>query len=224
MPYESESDRALVARTVSGDRAAFETLHRRYYQAIYRLAYMQASNHADAEDIASETFCRAYHRIGHFGFRQCDSLYPWLHRIAVNLCVDLCRDRIAHSAVSLDTPTIEGARSILESLESVEPRPEEILERMEVQELVRQAISALVEDQRDAVVYRFLADMTINEIAGAMQRSEGAVKSLLHRAMIALRKEVLDRLGKIGRTDVIGRSEEKTDVRGDSVRVHRRIE
>ncbi len=224
MPYEGESDRALVARIMYGETAAFDALHHRYYARIYRLAYLQTNNQADAEDIAAETFCRAYQRIGQFGFRQCESIYPWLHRIAVNLCVDLCRERAAHGTVSLDQPLVEGVRSFLERLESTEPSPDELLQREEVQDLVRASIAALSEDQRDVVIFRFLADLSIKEIAEAMQRNEGAVKSLLHRAMESLRKELVVRLSKADRIDGLRRSEVTKDVRRDSFGVHRRTE
>lgn len=224
MPYEGESDRELVARVVSGETAAFDTLHHRYYARIYRLAYLQTNNQADAEDIAAETFCRAYERLGQFGFRQCQSIYPWLHRIAVNLCVDQCRDRAAHATVSLDAPLIDGVRSFLERLESTQPSPDELLQREEVRQMVRDSILSLSEDQREAIVYRFLADMSILEIAQAMERNEGAVKSLLHRATLALRKDLEQRLANADRVAGLGRSEGTKDVRGDSVGIHRRTE
>ncbi len=223
MPYEGESDRELVARTLSGDTTGFDTLHRRYYARIYRLAYLHTNNQADAEDVAAETFCRAFQRLGEFGFR-CESLWPWLHRIAVNLSIDVTRERAAHATVSLDQPLIEGMRSFLETLESFQPTPDELLRRREVQDLVRDAIAALLEDQRDAIVFRFLGDMSLLEIADEMQRTEGAVKSLLHRGMIALRKEIEDRLSKAEQIGGLGRMEETKDVRGDTIGIHRRIE
>lgn len=222
MPYEGESDRELVARVLSGATSAFNTLHRRYYARIYRLAYSQTNNRDDAEDIAAETFCRAFQRLSEFGFRS-ESLWPWLHRIAVNLSVDLARDRAAHPMMSLDQPLIEGMRSFLESLESFQPTPDELLQRAEVQEMVRASIASLVEDQRDAIVFRFLGDMTLLEIADEMQRTEGAVKALLHRGLIALRKEIDGRLSKAERIDGL-RTEGTKDVRGDSIGIHRRIE
>ncbi len=224
MPFEGESDRALVARVSSGQTEAFDTLHRRYYAKIYRLAYLQTNNRTDAEDIAAETFCRAFQRIGQFGFRQCESIYPWLHRIAVNLAVDLCRDRSAHSTFSLNQPLIDGVRSYLERLESMEPSPEELLMQEEVQKMVRAAIASLSEDQRDVITYRFIGEMPLLEIAEAMQRTEGAVKSLLHRAMESLRKILVDKLEESGRAHIVRRAEDTENVRGDSFGVHRRTE
>src|SRR5207249_2189863 len=105
---------------------------------------------------------------------------PWLHRIAHNLLVDQARGRPPGGTVSLDAPTSDELSTFLEQLPDTSPSPQELVERHEVQELVRQAIHRLPTDQADAVTYRFLADLSIREIARALNRSEGAVKSLLH--------------------------------------------
>jgi RNA polymerase sigma-70 factor, ECF subfamily len=190
MPME-ESDKALVERLKRGDRAAFGTLHHRYYAKIYRLALLK-TNHADtAEDIASETFCRALANLPGYEFRRCDSLYPWLHRIASNLIIDAARARPAGGEVSLDAATADDVGSFLECLPDTAPSPQELVERKEVQALVREAISRLPADQGEAVLYRFLGDLSIKEIARALDRSEGAVKSLLHRALVSLRQGML---------------------------------
>jgi len=224
MPFEGESDRELVARFVAGDATAFDTLHRRHYGRIYRLAYLQTNNGDDAEDIAAETLYRAFQHLHRFKFACGESIYPWLHRIAVNLSIDLCRDRSSRQIVSLDLEVAEGIRTFLERIKDVRPPPEELLERAEVQALVRSAIAALSNDQRDVIVHRFLGELSLKETAEAMRRSEGAVKSLLHRAVVALRKEILERASEAERIQLLGRKEESTDVRGDSIRIHRRTD
>jgi RNA polymerase sigma-70 factor (ECF subfamily) len=195
MPFD-ESDRALATRVTAGDVHAFGTLHRRYYAKIYRLAYMKTGSVEDAQDVASETFCRAldYLRKKAYEFRRCDSLYPWLHRIAHNLLVDQVRARPPGSTVSLDAPTSDEVSTFLEQLPDEGPSPQDLVERREVQDLVRQAIHQLPPDQADAVMFRFLGDLSIKEIARALNRSEGAVKSLLHRALCNLRRDMQERL------------------------------
>src|SRR5260221_9582684 len=113
MPYE-ESDKELVDRLKRGDAAAFGTLHRRYYAKIYRLALLKTNNADDAADIASETFCRALEHLPNYEFRRCDSLYPWLHRIASNLIIDAARARPAGGEVSLDAAIADEVGSFLE--------------------------------------------------------------------------------------------------------------
>jgi RNA polymerase sigma-70 factor (ECF subfamily) len=190
MPIE-ESDKLLVERLKRGDTAAFGTLHRRYYARIYRLALLKTNHAEDAADIASDTFCRALEHLPNYEFRRCDSLYPWLHRIATNLIIDAARARPAGGEVSLDASTADEVGSFLECLPDTSPSPQELVERKEVQTLVRQAITRLPADQGEAVLYRFIGDLSIKEIARALDRSEGAVKSLLHRALVSLRQGML---------------------------------
>jgi len=192
MPFE-ESDKALVERLKAGDAIAFGTLHRRYYPKIYRLALLKTNHPDDAADIASETFCRALEALNQrpYEFRRCDSLYPWLHRIASNLIIDRARSRPPGGEVSLDASIADEVGSFLECLPDTGPSPQELVERKEVQALVRQAITRLPADQGEAIMYRFLGDLSIKEIARALDRSEGAVKSLLHRALVSLRQGML---------------------------------
>lgn len=208
-PEEGASDLALVSAAQNGSGDAFAALHARYYKRIYHLAFLKTNNAGDAEDVASETFVRALGSLSRFKFTADRtggraSLYPWLHRIAVNLVIDSARQRPPSGVVSLDAPVVKGMRTLLgEHLPSGEtvPSPQEIVERREVQQLVRSAIAALPADQGDALIYRFLGDLSVREMAPLLRRSESAVKSLLHRATVALRAEIQRRLEAIERLE-----------------------
>jgi RNA polymerase sigma-70 factor (ECF subfamily) len=187
---EGESDRHLVQRTLNGDAEAFAAIHRRYYARVYRLALLRCRNISDAEDVAAETFVRAIAHLPSYRF-QGESLFPWLARIATNLVADQGRRRHGTSFVSLDAGGAdEGVRSLIEGLASDAPDPHALAERQEVQALLRAAIGALPSDQADAVALRFIGDLPLKEIAAAMGRTEGAIKSLLHRALVNLRKSL----------------------------------
>lgn len=212
-----ESDAALVAAAQAGEAEAFAALHRRYYSRIYRLAYLKTSNAQDAEDVAGETFVRALAHLPRFRLKAAPgqenpSLYPWLHRIALNLIVDGNRQRPPAGIVSLDAPVIEGMRDLLSERLSgtASLSPQEIVERQEVQQMVRGAIAALPADQGEALIYRFLGELSLREIAPLVGRSESAAKSLLHRATVALRAELQRRL------DAVERLENCRDGRGQS--------
>lgn len=185
------TDRELVKRTLAGDTEAFAGLHRRYYARVYRMALFRCHNSADAEDIAAETFLRAIAHLPAFRFTG-ESLFPWLSRICSNLVADLGRQRAPAALVSLDAPTAEGLRVLLEGLPGDAPDPHTVAERHEAQALVRAAIDALPRDQCDAVLLRFLGDLSLKEIGDALGKTEGAIKSLLHRAMIGLRRSLLE--------------------------------
>lgn len=204
------SDQALVKAAKRGDSQAFATLHARYYSRIYRLAYLKTNNASDAEDVASETFLRAFASLPRFDFKGPSdsnslSFYPWLHRIAINLIVDTNRHRPQAQIVSLDAPLIAGMRDLLsdrlsDSDESV--NPQDIVERNEVQELVRSAIASMPQDYGEVLIYRFLGELSLKEIAQNMDRSESAIKSLLHRAVVNLRSDISKRLDSIERHEI----------------------
>jgi RNA polymerase sigma-70 factor (ECF subfamily) len=183
-------DRQLVAQTLAGDKEAFAVLHRRYYARVYRLALLRCGCPPDAEDIASETFVRAITHLPGYRF-QGESLFPWLSRICVNLVADRGRRRAPAALVSLDAPTGEGLRALLDALPGDAPDPHALAERHEVQTLVRAAVANLPPDQMNAVVLRFVGDLPLKEIALALGKTEGAIKALLHRAMIGLRTALL---------------------------------
>lgn len=194
MPFD-DSDRTLVERVKAGDARAFEMLHRRYHARIYRLAFLRLGNADDAADVASNTFCRALKSLHSFQFRRSASIYPWLHQIASNLVVDVVRDQPPGGMLSLDAQAAEDVDSFLEFLPADGPSPQELVERTEVQEVVRAAINKLPADQARAIALRFLGDLSIREIAQALDRSEGAVKSLLHRALQSMRQQLKTAVG-----------------------------
>ncbi len=198
------SDAALIAAAQRGNVKAFGTLHTRYYTRIYHLAYLKTNNAQDAEDVASETFVRALAHLSRYRVKDEDaSVYPWLHRIALNLIVDGSRRRPPSGVVSLDAPVIAGIRTLLEvSLPSAGPTPHEIAELHEVQQLVRSAIAALPDDQSDVLIYRYLGDLSLREIAPLLSRSEAAAKSLLHRAVVNVRREIERRVDAVERLEL----------------------
>ena len=190
MSEESATDRELAARTLNGETEAFAVLHRRYYARIFRLALFRCRSQADAEDIAAETFVRAISHLGGYRF-QGESLYPWLARIATNLVADQGRRSAGTIIFSLDSSGAGGVRTYLEGLAGDAPDPHTLAEREETQIFVREAIARLGADQAEAILLRFGGDLSLKEIAAAMNKTEGAIKSLLHRALIHLRRELV---------------------------------
>jgi RNA polymerase sigma-70 factor (ECF subfamily) len=162
-------------------------LHRRYYARLFRHALYRTRNVQDAEDIAAETFVRAIAHLSSYRF-QGESLYPWLARIATNLILDQGRKFAGATFVSLESSDTDGVRAYLEGLRSDEPDPHRLAERHETQVFLRTAIASLPQDQAEAVLLRFGGDLPLKEIGQAMNKTEGAIKSLLHRALVNLRR------------------------------------
>src|SRR5437879_7396131 len=97
---EQGEESSLVQAAQAGDEAAFAEIVRRYQRAVYRVAYGLTRNASDADDLAQETFVRAYQAIGRF--RAGEPLYPWLSRIAINQVYSLFRRRRRRPEAALE--------------------------------------------------------------------------------------------------------------------------
>jgi RNA polymerase sigma-70 factor (ECF subfamily) len=162
--------------------AEFSELYRAHLRDVYSYAYYRVGDHHDAEDLTEQTFLQAYR---HFERAQRESrgrpLRPWLIRIAHNLAANLYRDRSRRPASSIDDTQPITAPHTTEQL--VEGRDE--LSR------ILAGVGRLPDDRREALIMRFALGMDNREIARALDRSDGAAKVLIHRAIKQL-QEMLD--------------------------------
>jgi RNA polymerase sigma-70 factor (ECF subfamily) len=162
--------------------AEFSELYRAHLRDVYSYAYYRVGDHHDAEDLTEQTFLQAYR---HFERAQRESrgrpLRPWLIRIAHNLAANLYRDRSRRPASSIDDSQPITAPHTTEQL--VEGRDE--LSR------ILDGVRRLPDDRREALIMRFALGMDNREIARALDRSDGAAKVLIHRAIKQL-QEMLD--------------------------------
>lgn len=172
----------LVARSRDGDLAAFNQLVERYQRPIYNLCLRMLASPESAEDATQEAFIHAFRSIRTF---KGGSLRPWLFRIAANACYDEMRRRRARPAVSLDEPGGEEGRT-LEVADSA-PVPDEEVERNELAEALRDALSRLPPDQRLAIVLADVHGLDYSEVAAVMSCSLGTVKSRISRGRRQLR-------------------------------------
>jgi RNA polymerase sigma-70 factor (ECF subfamily) len=190
-----ESDLDLMLRVRDGDTVSFEILLRRYRLPLVSYFRRMVRDHGLAEDLAQEVFLRVYKSRERY---QPDARFTtWLYRIATNLALNAIRDR--KDEVS-DTPSDDsGEGSTLERF--VDPRPtvEQQLVQGDRERLIRQAVEALPQNQRLAVILHKYQDVEYRQIAGILSVSESAVKSLLFRAYetLRVRLEPLLREGQI---------------------------
>lgn len=172
-------DRVLIQRFCAGEEAAFELLVARYYQRIDRLVQHVVGHPLMAEDIAQETFLRAYRALPRF--RGEASFYSWLYRIAVNLCMSYLRQRPYPErwpAAPCHAPTAFAAD------------PSSLLESDERHRLVRQAIDALPPHYRIVVILRDLEGLSYQDIADLLAIPLGTVKSRLNFGKRLLRDKL----------------------------------
>ena len=185
-------DQILVQRVQRGDQVAFELLVMKYQRRIFRLIMRFIRDPAQAEDVAQETFLRAYRAIPQF--RGESQFYTWLYRIAVNTA----KKAIAEGAreVSLHEHPADGGETsgFDEHLSDLET-PEAVLAGRQVVRTVNAAIDGLPEDLRTAIALREIEGMSYEDIARAMSCPVGTVRSRIFRAREAIARQLRPLLG-----------------------------
>lgn len=181
-------DLALVDRARRGDQRAFEMLVIKYQRRIERLIGRMVRDTDLVEDIAQESFIRAYRALPQF--RGDSAFYTWLYRIAVNTAkkalLELKRDPlVSESALASqgddDDETYRPTRELSDG-----ETPEAVLASKEIAQTVNAAIAALSEDLRQAITLREIEGLSYEEIAEMMNCPIGTVRSRIFRAREAI--------------------------------------
>jgi RNA polymerase sigma-70 factor (ECF subfamily) len=186
------SDEVLVQKSKQGDLDAFNELVLRYESKVYSVAYRFMGNHADASDLAQETFIRLYQALS--GFRGDSSFSTWLYRVTANACRDELRKRQRRCNVSMEEMIASSPANM--PVADSDYSPEETVQRREVQRQVQDCLNELTDDHRLILVMREIQGLSYEEIAGVLQCSLGTVKSRISRARNAL-KEKMKRKGEL---------------------------
>jgi RNA polymerase sigma-70 factor (ECF subfamily) len=182
----------LVARAVAGDQRAYELLVLKYQRRIERLIGRMVRDVDLVEDIAQETFIRAYRALGQF--RGEAQFYTWLYRIAVNTAkkalVDLKRDPLVSESALRGGGDDDDETSAVENELTSPETPETVLAAKEIAATVNSAMEALPEELRQAVTLREIEGLSYEEIAEAMNCPIGTVRSRIFRAREAISAKV----------------------------------
>ena len=185
-----DSDALLVERTVAGDQKAFELLVIKYQRRIQRLIGRMVRDVDLVEDIAQETFIRAYRALAQF--RGEAQFYTWLYRIAVNTAkkalMDLKRNpTVSENAYKSDD---DDETSPVENELTSSETPEAVLASKEIAEIINTAMEALPEELRQAITLREIEGLSYEEISEAMSCPIGTVRSRIFRAREAISAKV----------------------------------
>jgi RNA polymerase sigma-70 factor (ECF subfamily) len=161
-------------------RKEFSKIYDKYIDKIYRFVFLKVNSPEVAEDLTSETFLRGWQtfKIQNSKFR-IQNPPAFLYQIARNLVVDYYRQKGRAQVVSADYRIIDP-RINLEEKANLNSELEK----------VRRALANLKDEYQDVIIYRYLDELSVPEIAKVMQKSEGTVRVLLHRALAALRNEL----------------------------------
>ncbi|HET7571844.1 MAG TPA: sigma-70 family RNA polymerase sigma factor [Gaiellaceae bacterium] len=175
----NEHVRRLVERGQQGDRDALEELYLIHFDRIYSYLHVSVGNRHDAEDLTTQTFLKMLEKIGSFKWRSAP-FSAWLFRIAHNLAMDHFRAR----------------RRWQPEEEVPEPPGEEepSAELLAMQTLGRESMQKLIEklspEQQQVLTLKFVFNFPNAEVATILGKTEGAIKSLQHRALASLQKQI----------------------------------
>ncbi len=188
MDYSKVDDRKLAAQAAKGRDAAFRELLCRYERPVFSLIFRMVRDRALAEDLAQETFIRAFRAINSYNPRY--KFSSWIFKIANNHTIDHLRKR------RLDTVSIDGSPHAVTGEEEAQTRlvvestgeaPDRYVEQRELGSQIEQAIGELRPEYRTVVLLRHIEGHSYEEIADIMDLPLGTVKTYLHRARAELK-------------------------------------
>ena len=180
--YAALPDKEL-ARLAADDKEAFGELYERYLPKIYNYVYYRVGNRHDAEDLTARAFTRALSHIGGYVDKGAP-FQAWLYRIAHNLVANWHRDQSRRKIIALDDYIVGGLET---------DAPDGMAEKREAQRHLLEAVRRLPEDRQQLLILKFVEGLPNAEIGAIMGRTEGAVKSLYHRTLLALRGDLESR-------------------------------
>lgn len=198
MTTDDETEEAkFVARLVARDESAFNELVVAYERRVFALVFRMIGRREEAEDLAQEVFVQVFKAIDQF--RGESKLSTWIFRIAVNLCKNrakyLSRRRSGEQDdvhEMADRMSGDGGKGV--TVGDI-ARPDEMLEGVQLERIVKRAIAEVDPDFREVLILRDVEDMSYDEIAQVTGLAEGTVKSRIFRARAQLRALVEKALG-----------------------------
>ena len=178
-PAETIGIRELVERAQAGDREALEELYLMHFDRIYSYLHVSVGNRHDAEDLTTQTFLKMLEKIGTFKW-QSAPFSAWLFRIAHNLAMDHFRARRRWQPEE-EVPEPPG-----------EEEPSAELTAMQTigRESMLKLIDHLSPEQQQVLTLKFVFNLPNAEVAAILDKTEGAIKSLQHRALVSLQKQI----------------------------------
>lgn len=167
---------AIIARAQAGDESAFGELYARYARYILRYMYVRTREPELSQDLTQEVFIRVLKGIGGLQYRGEKMFLGWLYTIAGNVLIGQARRRQIFAS-SLD-----------DTLDVTDPRGQEAVSSLFERLSLQHAIAQLTVEQQHVLMLKFFGDMTNQEIAATIGKTEGAVKALQHRAIQTLQQ------------------------------------
>lgn len=171
-----DSEEKLISLAKDGDSSAFGVLYDHYLPRIYRFVYVKVASREDAEDISHQVFLNAWQNMPkykHKGF----PFSSWLYEISRNQVIDYYRTR--KESVSVDDIDPDSV--------SEEAHGETLNVELDLERVMKK-LRTMKPEYQDVLILRFVEDMSLKEVAGALNKTEGAIKLLQHRAIATLKE------------------------------------
>ncbi len=165
------------------DRDAFSILYQKYASAIYRFVALKIAHREEAEDVAAETFAKAWQYLTNSEREEVRHFRAFMYTIARSTIIDFYRSRAKHPTESVDV--------VMETPDS-RPSAFEAAAKSGDAEMLLQAVKQLKQEYQDVIFLRYVEEMSVKEIAEALQKKQTAVRVTLHRATKKL-EEVIKR-------------------------------
>jgi len=179
---DKQEEKEIIRQASQGSKEAFGLLYENYVDRIFNYIYYRTGNVHDAEDLTARVFQRAMKHILRYEDRGVP-FSAWLYRIAHNLVANWYRDNSRKKEVSITEKLVLPAKH---------EHPETTIMRTDKQESLLNLIRTLPQDRQQLLILKFVENHSNAEIGAIMGRSEGAIKSLYHRTLLALRDQVDD--------------------------------
>ncbi len=181
------TDKVLIEQVKNGNKMAYDLLVLKYQQRIINLVFRFVKNHSDAQDVAQDTFIKAYRALPNF--RGESAFYTWLYRIAVNTAKNYLVSQARRSAGSeLDVSEVEQINR--SSALREQATPENLLMKDELQDIILKTIKNLPDELYSAIMLREVEGLSYEEIATVMECPIGTVRSRIFRAREAIDVEI----------------------------------
>lgn len=181
------TDQDVVARVISGEKGLYEILMRRYNQRLYRIVRSYVTDGADVQDVLQDTYVKAYEKL--FQYRREAAFPTWLIRIGINEALQhLKRKRSSGRHIDRDTRS-EG---LVQFPDTNMSDPEARAIQREDRALLERAIDSLPQPYRVVHMLREVEGLSVAEVAGALDISEGNVKVRMHRAKVLLKEALFE--------------------------------
>jgi len=181
--HEHDEDRMLIAKAKQGDSQAFEVLVRKYQKPIYYLCHRMTGAHQSADDLSQDTFIKAY--ISLQTFNEGMNFFSWIRRIAVNSALNFLKKRRREKSLG------DREMRVIDSSKVSSPEmPQDALQKKQMEEKFKQALTELPDEQRVIFVLKVYENQSYDQISSMLKIPHGTVMSRLSRARQKLKNEM----------------------------------